>query len=217
MGVQLLIPHRLQVSSYGGAGTSLLIDFLRRAGLSLPREPDCGRWKHLRRPPQAAECLFPPHFRGVYLYADPAASVFSLFRRGYYAHHVRRMSLAASPEWLDWPESLPLVQPPSWGLNEYLSFEADLFGLERHFLNWTTSPFAERGYPILLLRYETLWRHLELLFDFVGVHRSLQRFFPPYVPRQSLAQRRNPLYLALEARYAALQARIEARPEFEII
>jgi hypothetical protein len=50
------------------------------------------------------------------------------------------------------------------------------------FENWTT---ADRTYPIMTLRFRTLWEQLREVFSFLGLPFRLLSNFPEYRSRQS--------------------------------
>lgn len=201
-----LVDHRIQFASYGGVGTTFLYRFLERHGLSTPprksrttsgaKVGDWGKWKHMRVPPGTTGnpwYLVPDDYRAVYLFGNPMDAVVSLFRRGYQLENAKRIG----GDWENWD--------PSWELLDYLRNGEDLYHLEDHFHQWVKCPREGRGYPILVVRYESIFDHLEEVFDFLRIPSSLRTSFPAPLPRRS-DWRRQPEKIreGLEAMYGPL-------------
>ena len=78
------------------------------------------------------------------------------------------------------------------------------------FIRWVT---ATVPYPILFVRYETLWDHVGEIFDFVGIPRAEAASFPG--KRENYVERNRkydgPL-ARLRIKYARLIAEIEQLP-----
>ena len=177
-----MIPHEVQITSFGGCGTTMLIQFLQEQSVLVPGEPDSGIWKHLPAPPVREEYAIPDHFRAIYLVADPVDALLSVFRRGCHMWHAVRMQ--SSHRWPARFELRDCPHKPSWGIREFIDVGRDCYGLNEQFLNWTTCPFQERGYPIMILKYESLWNHLNDLCSFVGLPTDVLSRFPPRRGRQ---------------------------------
>jgi len=174
-GKKTKINHKVQITSFGGTGTTFLISFFKEKGLYLPKEADCGIWKHMRLPPTKENFVIPDRFRVLYVTGNPLQSILSLFRRNLQGYHIERIGCKDS----NWPKSLEMgTYPPKWGLNEYLEYEKDLYRMEEHFDNWTTSSRKRRGYPILIVKYDSIWENLKEIFDFLGLSKSLIKDFP---------------------------------------
>ncbi|GJM37016.1 MAG: hypothetical protein DHS20C19_03830 [Acidimicrobiales bacterium] len=150
------LPHTVQLTSFGGSGTTALTDTFVEAGLDLPRGP--GQWphKHLRRPPAAEEV--PEGFRVVYPVSDPRDAVLSLFRRSFQLGHWKAMHV--TPAGLgDPPLSL-------CSLDDFLGAGVDEFGLADHLRGW----FDHDGdYPVMFLRFDLIDDAWDELAEFVGL------------------------------------------------
>ncbi|XOF32206.1 MAG: hypothetical protein ACL93V_09090 [Candidatus Electrothrix sp. YB6] len=179
-GKQLQVEHTVQVTSFGGAGTTMLLEFLQEQGVKVPQEFDSGIWKHLPEPPCVSRYQLPSDFRAVYLTADPIDALLSVFRRGYHMAHAVRMQSAAR-----WPGHFLMRDEPDppWGLHDFLAEKRDCFGIYDQFKAWTTSPPQRRGYQIMLLKYERLWNHIEELYAFLGLPPERLCQFPAHKER----------------------------------
>ncbi len=208
------IKHNLQVTSFGGSGTSMLLEFLQNHGLLVPDEPDWGIWKHLPCPPTYPAYQLSDAFRAVYLVTDPVEAVASVFRRGFHMWHAVRMQSQAR-----WPANFKLKDyphEPTWGLSEYLDLGKDCYGLSDHFNNWVSSTREQRGYPLMVIKLNYLWDNLESLFKFVGLPASEQTDFPKKRSRENTLISKDD-YTSLRRLYSALSKKIEALPNCCII
>lgn len=153
-------PHTVQITSFGGSGTTSLTKAFVEAELDLPRGP--GQWphKHLRRPPAADEV--PEGFRVVYPVGDPRDAVLSLFRRSYQVGHWQAMN--ATPGGLgDPPRSLR-------SLGDFLEAGVDEFGMADHLEGW----FDHGGdYPVMFLRFDLIEDGWDELAAFVGLPATI--------------------------------------------
>lgn len=170
-----LTHHTVQVTSFGGAGTSMLCRFLERNGADLPRtippnnvEKDWAPWKHMRTPPP--EQWVSDDFRAIYVVSDPRNAVVSVFRRGYQYAHVQRIDGAVDQF------------HPSMDLSEYLTLETDPYWLKDHFEQWTQ---CTRDYPILIVKYDHLWNRIEKIVEFAGLSEDVKHDFPERRARSS--------------------------------
>lgn len=149
---------KLAVFSFGGVASKFFIKGIVTASNNK-------RWQchhgHERSPPATVD----DNTRVVYMFGNPMNAVLSFFNRRIQRSHLHgfgdQEDQCGDKEWAvkhcknvygDW-RSLD----PAWDLEDYLRNGKDLFRLEDHFNRWAT---AKRPYPILLLRYETLWDNL---------------------------------------------------------
>jgi hypothetical protein len=137
------IRHRVQITSFGGSGTTALYDHLRDAGVDLPTTPGAFPFKHQRVPPDGG--TVPDGFRVIYPFGDPRNAVVSVFRRGFQGGHYRGMRLR---------KPAPDVDDRLATLEAFLAGGVDEFDLEDHFDRWYAT--AGRDYPVLFLRSEDL-------------------------------------------------------------
>lgn len=105
----------------------------------------------------AAPETLPPDVRAIFLFGDPIAAVLSMLKSR--------------------------NKPKGWANCGYTSamppeiYERDDLGFERTFDSWT----AGHSYPILSLRYETMFDYQDAISDFVGFDVRL----PPWKPRRT--------------------------------
>ncbi len=160
----------LLVCSYGGVGTTFLIDFLSQYKICNDRDDKDG-FKHLEKPPPTRN----NNLRAIYIFGNPIDAVYSLFRRQF--HHEQSYKL------LEQYRDLKPV-PLEMSLDTYAAEGIDKFQFENHFLNW-----SERysQYPVLFIRYEKIWDHLDELLEFAGIPIEEKRLFPEKKERKSEA------------------------------
>ena len=209
------IQHKLQVTSFGGTGTTMLIEWLNSIGASLPTDPDSGEWKHLPHPPTLEDYSIPQDFKAIYLIGDPVDSLLSVFRRGYHRWHALRMRSENR-----WPPSIDLSDspnPPSWGIGEFVALKKDCFGIIKHFENWTKSTKESRGYPIMIIKYETLCDNLTALSSFIGLSKTQISTFPRRRARAPRSRELETGRAGLIEIYGELQKVIAAMPAHSII
>lgn len=94
--------------------------------------------------------------------------------------------------------------------DHFLEQGVDHFRLYEQWRNWNLGA----AYPVLLVRYETLWLNLSQVFDFLEVPQTFRARFPRERPRQTTldgltAKQRQ----RLTALYGALAREVEAAPE----
>jgi hypothetical protein len=209
------IDHTVQVTSFGGSGTTMLLEFLQAQGVEVPREPDWGIWKHLPSPPTTAEYVIPADFRAVYLISDPVDALLSVFRRRFHIWHALRMQ--SKPFWPSGFRMEDSPEEPNWGMREFLALNADCFGLERQFSNWTNCPYKLRGYAMMVIKYERLWDNLPRVLDFVGLPKDRLIDFPARRDRTTTPGASDSDRAALEVLYERLRDAIASLPECSII
>jgi hypothetical protein len=154
-----VVHHTVQVTSFGGSGTTALADHLLAAGVDLPTTPGFFPFKHQRVPPRAA--AVPAGFRVVYPFGDPRNAVVSVFRRGFQGGHYRGMQLR---------RPVPEVEQRLVSLETFLDAGIDDFGIEDHFDHWFNR--SERGFPVLFVRFDDLPHAWPVLADFVSLPRD---------------------------------------------
>jgi hypothetical protein len=188
--------HTVQITSFGGCGTTALVRHCADAGLDLPATPNHFPWKHQRVPPDPA--TVPSGFRVLYLHGDPRNAVMSVFRRGLQGGHYRALHMAHPP---------PAVLAALESLDDFLAAGVDHFGLEDHFDRW----YARAGrYPVLFVRYEELASSWEAVAAFLGISpahapfRATRRSSDWRALPRAQRRRIDRLYGGLAARLAAL-------------
>jgi hypothetical protein len=150
------IDHTVQVTSFGGCGTTALYEYLGAAGCNIPKTFGHFPFKHQRMPPDPASV--PEGFRVVYLYGDPRNAVLSIFRREAQYGHYRGMRLADPPA--DSGARLASI-------DAFLEGGVDEFQLEDHFERWWGNGSA--SVPVLFVEYEQLADVWPTVRDFVGL------------------------------------------------
>jgi hypothetical protein len=149
------ITHTVQVTSFGGSGTTALCEHLIAGGVDLQPGPAQWPFKHRRQPPRADEV--PDGFRVIYLVGDPRDAVLSVFRRSRQVDHFRSLN-GTDP---DTPSRERLRT-----LETFLAAGVDDFRLADHLRGWMDHP---DGYRVLFVRYERLAEAWEDVSAFAGL------------------------------------------------
>jgi hypothetical protein len=196
------VRHTVQVTSFGGSGTTALYDHLIAAGIDVPQTVGQFPFKHQRVPPARGDV--PDGFRVVYLFGDPRNAVVSVFRREYQGGHYRGMRLQ---------EPTPDVERRLTDLDHFLDGGVDEFEIADHFDRWYLRD--ARSYPVMFLRYEDLPTAWPLVRDFVGL--------PTDDPCLELWERKSewqrlpePAQMRLEEMYGEFARRLAALPAVHV-
>lgn len=197
-----VIDHTLQVTSFGGTGTTMLYEFLEELDADIPSDhPNWRPWKHLPVPPEGNEVK--DGFRAIYVFGNPMDAVLSVFRRDYQRWHIRNMR-----------EDVTEPKSPDWDLDEFLQQSEDPFRMDKHFHEWT---HADRSYPILCLKFDALWKHLREFFAFAGLPTKYLDEFPKRRERASdWTEEEDHIRRGLREFYGELWSEIQETPDFQI-
>lgn len=216
--IRAALVDRFVVASYGGVASKTLIRGLLNHPLNtahiklVPRHHT-----HKRRP----YLYLPSDKKVIYLYGDPAHAIASFFRRNLTPNSVVEPG-DSHPGFAGFARAhckhlggdyQRISQDHS--LEDFLDSPDDPFGLEDHFRGWTQ---ARVPYPILLVRYETLWDHLEEVYAFVGLSPADAATFPAY--KKTYVERRRAYDEALtrlRVKYARLITDIEKLPPIAVL
>ena len=197
-----VIEHTIQVTSFGGAGTTALCRHLLDAGVDLQPGPAQWPFKHRRVPPEAHQV--PAGFRVVYLVGDPRDAVVSLFRRNYQLGHFVALH-ERDPD--------ASVRQALTDLNSFVAGGVDLFELADHVARWRNHP---PGYPVLIAHYDALGSHWPDIAEFLGLPPD----HPPlaFRPRASDWTDQPPsIRVGLDRMYRELAELIEAMPPILVV
>ena len=195
------IDHTVQVTSFGGAGTTALVQRFLDAGVDLQRGPAQWPFKHRRKPPTADEV--PPGFRVVYVVADPRDAVLSIFRR-----HLQIGHYAA----LHGTQPGAEIRGHLASLDAFLNHGVDLFELGDHVNGWLEHP---PGYEVLFIRYEHLAGRFAEVCEFIGLEAS-QPGMPAHVRRSDWRSAPGRTRRRLNAIYGDLAREIDEMPPVRI-
>lgn len=69
-------------------------------------------------------------------------------------------------------------------INKFLDIKQDSFELGKQFNNWSNKN-NKFEYKRLLVKFNSLWENLDLIFNFLEIPESEQKKFPPKRPRKS--------------------------------
>jgi hypothetical protein len=195
------IDHTVQVTSFGGSGTTALCNYLLSRGVDLQKGPAQWPFKHRRTPPPADGV--PDGFRVVYIVSDPRDAIVSIFRRNYQLGHYGALR-GHDPD--------PETHRRLVSLETFLDAGHDEFELADHVARWRAH---DPGYPVLFLRYEYVAEVWDDLLAFVGLQ-------PPQPPLRLRARRSNWRTLPRERRrqldvlYGELARTIEELPPLHV-
>jgi hypothetical protein len=196
------IHHTVQVTSFGGSGTTALYDYLLHAGVDVPTTPGEFPFKHQPSPPDVS-CV-PAGFRVVYPFGDPRDAVMSVFRRGFQGGHYRGMRLRAPSEQVDARLA---------SLEAFLAAGVDVFGLAEHFAAWNER--GHRAYPVLFVRFTELASVWPVVREFVGLPSDAV-CLPVGARASSWRDLPPPARVRIDDMYGELAVALEARPSAEI-
>jgi hypothetical protein len=191
------VHHTLQVTSFGGSGSTALSERLAAVGVNIPKTPGEYPFKHQRVPPKASDV--PPSFRVLYPYADPRNAMLSIFRRGFIVdHYVALRGMQPTPE----------VAQRLSSLDAFLEGGVDDFALEDHVEHW----IQPLEYPVMFVRYESLPQAWPRVREFVGLPDDVECL--PMRPR-ACDWMELPLHeqRRLEGIYGSLADRLDALPD----
>ncbi len=99
--------------------------------------------------------------------------------------------------------------------DDYLDRGVDQLRREEQMAAWQKGAPA---YPVMLMRYETLWNHLDELFDFLEVPGAHREEFPPRRARQSSLDTLDPARRdELRAMHAGLSTRVADELDWRVV
>lgn len=196
------IQHTVQVTSFGGSGTTALCNHLLRAGVDLQPGPAQWPFKHRRRPPAAGDV--PEGFRVVYLVGDPRNAVLSLFRRGIQVGHFEALH-ERSPD--------PAMAQRLRDIDTFLAGDDDPYELADHVRGWLEHP---AGYPVLVVRQDRLASEWREIATFVGVPHE-RPSIPSRVRTSDWRNESRWVKTRLNHLYGDLAAEIDAMPPLRLI
>ena len=162
---QIILPNNinLAVASYGGVGTTFLMEFLSKyKNINNPYDRD--GFKHLPIPPLS----FNRSLKFIYIYGKPQDAASSLFRRQ--MHRSQSMKLQS------FIASKKIFIPKEMTLQEYASEGKDRFHFQEHFFNWYEHYLPAN--PVLFIKYEALYENIQNLFSFCGIPEKELSNFP---------------------------------------
>jgi len=168
---RILIPKKLDliIVSYGGVGTSFLLDFFSKYKQT-NHKFDLDGFKHSSLPPIS----FNLDVKFIYVYGNPQMAAASLFRREFHR--------AQSAKLQKWKYPIRLI-PKGMTLHEYALLGRDKFYFEDHFFNWYERHLT--AIPTLFVRYETIFDNVHSLLEFANIPDSAVHDFPKKKKRES--------------------------------
>lgn len=166
---RIIVPNNIEiiVTSFGGVGTSFLLDFINKNKLANSTS-DLDFFKHSPIPP----ITFNKKVKFIYIYGDPMLATVSLFRRGY--HHYQSKKL------LFYKNIKPISKKTT--LEEYAQGRIDKFCFEEHFFNWREKFLT---HPTCFIRYDKIHEVKEHLIEFLELPKSRINDFPEFKERNS--------------------------------
>lgn len=169
---RIILPKEMDVAivSYGGVGTTFLIEFLAQY-MKTNHPYDIDGYKHSPLP----FISFNPNIKFIYVYGNPQMAVASLFRRNY--HHAQSVKLQSHFKKMN-------LIPFEMTLHEYAAHGIDKFYFENHFFNWYDKYLT--GIPTLFIRYETIFDNIRHIIEFVNLPESSVNSFPQQKNRRSV-------------------------------
>ena len=166
----LIVPKEIDVliCSTGGVGTTFLMKHISNYKVT-NKSNDKDMFKHLVFPPLS----YNQNIKYVYIFGNPIESVISLFARNF--QHWQSFKL------LNFNNSVKSIGNNTT-LEEYSSERTDRFLFSEQFNKWLT---LSKFYPTLFLKYEKIWKNLEVLYDFLEIPLEEIKSFPEQKIRSS--------------------------------
>jgi hypothetical protein len=197
------VPKNIEivVSSYGGSGSSLLLNFLKKYKTTNQRS-DADMLKHHTEPPLSVN----PDQKFIYIFGNPVYATISLFRRNF-------QFLQSSKVQKRIPEKKPPI-PEEMTLEKYAELGIDRFAMREQFHNWYHSTLQN---PIMFLKYERLFDNLEAVIEFCDLPMDVLNDFPEKKMRSSVDHLDSSrTLLLLQNMHHELLNELEELPDFEI-
>ncbi len=132
-----------------------------------------------------ADAAEPNNTKCIFLYRDPTEAILSRFSL---KKHLRN---------IECDESITVAQVAEQ--------KKDLYGISQFFYNYLEAP---RAYPVLFVKYETLFTSMDLVHQYLNVPHTLR--IEPMVKRETL--RESPYEHQLKEVYAPLVAQMQKLP-----
>jgi hypothetical protein len=189
------------IVSYGGVGTSFLIDAISPYRKTNYKD-DIDGLKHYPLPPLNGS----HNLKVVYIYGDPAEAVMSLFRRNYHHHQSTKLQSHRLRRH---------VVDIASTLSSYAERGEDQFFFADHFLNWRHRYVL---YPTLYLHYDTIHDQVNLIKSFLDLPDKFLHNFPLKLPRNSSkADLSGKTSAALDGIYADFCEMLNSYPKAQVI
>jgi len=168
---RVTIPNGIEVivASFGGVGTSFLIDFLSKHRKT-NQFADYDGLKHSALPPIS----FNKKIKLVYIYGDPQLAAISLFRRDYQHYQSAKLQKFTNGK----KDIIPL----GTSLQEYAADGIDKFKFREHFYNWYDEHLV---HPTFFVKYEKIFDVVEPLLEFLEIPKEYISDFPQKKKRNS--------------------------------
>lgn len=196
------------VVSFGGAGTTALMQFLGAYVALNSWNSFRDGIKHVNSPthPVLAGCTVR---RAIYVFDDPIRALLSVFRRGMQANHMAKLTSNAHLDGAAYKAYVAAHAVPIT-FEEYLAAGRDQFELDAHFTNWTTAPAP---FPILYVHFDALFDSGPRILDYLGLPAEHASAFPAKRERSSSIDALTDEQRATLTRlYGDLQRRIASFP-----
>lgn len=197
------VPKNIEivVSSYGGSGSSLLLNFLKKYKTTNQRS-DADMLKHHTEPPLSVN----PEQKFIYIFGNPVYATISLFRRGFQFVQSKKIQ-----------KRIPQVKPPvpeKMTLEEYAELGVDRFAFREQFHNWYNGSMQN---PIMFLKYEQMFDNIEAIIKFCDLPSEVLNDFPEKKKRNSIDHIDSPRTLELlQKMHSELLNELKDFPDFEI-
>ena len=207
---------KILVCSFGGVGSKCLVKgILQTDNETLLQKAHI----HRRTPPSKNEIK---GRKVIYVFGNPMNAVISFFQRRDALSQLHGfVTKKDNTGDINWAikhcvalEGMSDLLEPAYDLPAYLTHNIDMFKLEEHFYNWY---HAKTSYPILFVRYETMWENLEEIFDFLKLSKKKIINFPKKETRASDWKDEAPEIVdGLESIYGNLRQKFDNLPDIQI-
>lgn len=107
----------------------------------------------------------------LYMFGDLFNTIYSLTAKLMLNSYTSKISLN--------PHACKLLCVDS--VKSHLFYQEDVLKFKRHFDNWN----CQHTYPVLSVRYESMYDNLPKILDFLEIPKKRQSLFPPYKKRKT--------------------------------
>ena len=168
------------VVSFGGAGTTMLLEFLAPYLKVNHKNSYVDGLKHIYTPEH-------PILKNnsvekvIYLMSDPRDSVLSIFRRNYAEDMIAKLQAKhSSPE--EYNRIVSEHRSRVTNLADFIEIGDDVFGFKEHWKQWSE---GRLDFPVLFINYEKIHDSIEQLLEFLELPTHLKNTLPVRRQRHS--------------------------------
>ena len=169
------------ISSIGGVGSTMFMDFVANyKNINLNRFPPNSpgsKYKHSLSPPTENFIK-----KAILIIGNPIESFLSIQNRDMVRCHLNNLNLKY--------QNIPMIKKENdligkTDINKIIEYK-DIFCLEEMYNNWVSKKNVT--YPIMIIKYESIWDNLESIFTFLEIPHSEINKFPKKKQRNTIKE-----------------------------